>query len=143
MLSFDVHADLTAAQAAAAARVSRTRSIVAAQVLKDTSPFVPFRTGSLDQRSRVQDDMIIYPGPYARYLYFGKVMVDRETGRGPFYIDEVGFRFRKGAVLTPTGRDLKFDRSFHHKATARWFEVSKAQNLQKWLRVAQKAVNNG
>ncbi len=42
----------------------------------------------------IDHDMI-----YARYLYMGIKMVDRETGKGPALIPDVGFRFRKGAKL--------------------------------------------
>lgn len=56
--------------------------IVATQVAKDTVKYVPMRTGSqmlrsgahLSDRASVEGNIIIYPGPYARYLYEGKVM---------------------------------------------------------------------
>ena len=78
-------------------------------------------------------DTIVYPGPYARFLYYGKLMVDPDTG-SPWA--------PKGAtkVLDPGGRDLDIKKSVHSKAQAHWFEASKAQNLPKWRRVAGKAV---
>jgi len=75
--------------------------------------------------------------------YYGKVMVDAATGKGPMRIvSEDGtevIRFRKGAKLRPTDRDLKIQRSMHPKAQSHWFEASKAKNLPKWLRVAKEA----
>ena len=128
-------------------RCNKANMILATQVQKDTSPFVPFRTGSLDIRTQVVGDTIIYPGPYARYLYYGYKMVDSATGKGPMhYIDRHGdevFRFRRGAVLTPTNEPLTYTTDFHKQAGPHWFERSKAQNLQKWLRVAEKVVNTG
>ena len=59
---------------------TKAEHIVALQVRKDTSPYVPMLTGSLDKRTRVDGSEVIYPGPYARYLYFGKLMVDPATG---------------------------------------------------------------
>lgn len=53
---------------------------IAAQAQKDTEPFTPALTGSMSQRTRVIGNEIIYPGPYARYLYYGKLMVDPNTG---------------------------------------------------------------
>ena len=89
---------------------------------------------------------IIYPGPYARYLYYGKVMVDAATGKGPMRIvSEDGtevIRFRKGAKLKPTDMDLNIQRSVNPKAQSHWFEASKSENLEKWVRVADKAVKN-
>ena len=116
---------------------------VAVQAAKDTEPFVPALTKSLVNRTQVTGGTIIYPGPYARYLYFGKVMVD-ERGNGPSrFVDKHGnevIRFQKGAKLHATDRDLVFTKSVHSRATAHWFEVSKAQNMDKWLRVARRAV---
>lgn len=104
---------------------------VAIQVQKDTSPYVPALTGSLDQRTRVDGSEVIYPGPYARYLYHGKVMVDPETGSA--YAS-------KGGTKVVTDKNLVFNKAMHSQAQAYWFEASKAENMDKWLRVADKAV---
>ena len=104
---------------------------IAVQVKKDTSPYVPFRNGYLDKRTEVKGNLIIYPDPYARFLYFGKVMVDPDTG-SPWA--------RAGATKVLTDRDLVFTTDFHPKAQSHWFEASKAENLNKWIGVAQKAV---
>jgi len=125
---------------------TETEHALAVQVEKDTSPFVPMLTGSLDQRTRVIGNTIVYPGPYARYLYYGKVMVDKKTGKGPMhYMDKHGneqIRFKKGAKLIPTDKDLKFNKASHQQAQAHWFEASKAQNLDKWLRVSERDVKD-
>ncbi len=119
---------------------------LAVQIAKDTEPFVPARTKSLVNRTQVVENKVVYPGPYARYLYYGKVMVDAKTGKGPMKIvskdgAEV-IRFRKGATLRPTERPLKMSRAVHSQATDHWLEASKAQNLDKWLRAAGKAVEH-
>ena len=101
------------------------------QIEKDTAPFVPALTGSLTQRTRVDESFVIYPGPYARYLYYGKLMVDPETG-SPWA--------KKGATKVLTDRNLVFNHTVHPQAQSHWFEASKAQNLDKWIRVADKAV---
>lgn len=123
----------------------RAEHIVAVQAAKDTSPYVPAKNLMLDRTTRVEGNTIIYPGPYARYLYYGKVMVDAETGRGPAHFkDKFGnelIRYRKGATLKATEKNLVFNTKVHSQARSHWFEASKAQNLDKWLRVAQKAVD--
>lgn len=125
---------------------SRAEHILAVQVQKDTEPYVPALTMSLTNRTQIHGNTIIYPGPYARYLYQGKVMVDSATGKGPMRIvSENGvelIRFRKGATLTPTNRDLNIQRTVHPYAQSHWFEASKANNLEKWLRVAGRAVKD-
>ena len=90
---------------------------LANEILKDTDPFVPALTLSLSQRSHVEGNSVIYPGPYARYLYYGKVM------EGPKY-----------GPKHATEKDLVFTKSVHPQAQSHWFEASKAQNLKKWVR---------
>ena len=110
---------------------SKAEQLVAQQVAKDTVPFVPALTGSLTQRTRVEDSKVIYPGPYARFLYYGKLMVDPITGSS--YAP-------KGGTKVLTDKNLVFSKAMHPQAQAHWFEASKAQNLEKWVRVADKAV---
>ena len=109
----------------------RAESVLAQQAMKDTIPFVPALTGSLTQRTRVVGNEVIYPGPYARFLYYGKVMVDPATG---------STYAPKGGTKVATDRNLVFTKTMHPQAQSHWFEASKAQNLDKWLRVAEKAV---
>lgn len=90
---------------------------LANEILKDTDPFVPALTLSLSQRSHVEGNSVIYPGPYARYLYYGKVV------EGPKY-----------GPKHATDKDLVFTKSVHPQAQSHWFEASKAQNLKKWVR---------
>lgn len=104
---------------------------VAIQVAKDTEDYVPMLTGSLKNRTLVQGGTIIYPGPYARFLYYGKVMVDPNTG---------STWSKKGETKVPTEKDLDIKQTHHKNAQSHWFEASKAENLDKWIRAAQKAV---
>lgn len=90
---------------------------LADEILKDTRPYTPALTESLSNRARAIGKNVVYPGPYARYLYYGKVMKGPKLG--PKYATE---------------KNLVFTRSVHQMAQAKWFEASKAQNLQKWIR---------
>lgn len=131
-LKFDIDVDgWDKVKKALARRCTKAEHIVAIQVEKDTSPYTPALTGSLNQRTRVVGNSVVYPGPYARYLYYGKLMVDPDTG-SPWA--------QPGAVKVLTDRDLVFNKSFHGDAQAHWFEASKAQNLDKWRRVAAENV---
>ena len=135
MLKFSVKADgFDALQEKIAQACSKAEHALAVQAQKDTSPFVPFLTGSLDQRTQVVGDSIIYPGPYARFLYYGKVMIDPETG---------STYAPKGGTKVQTDKNLVFNTSGHSQVQSHWFEASKAENLDKWIRVADKAVKNG
>lgn len=132
MLKFTVHTSgLSVIPERLKAASEKAEHTVAIQVQKDTSPYVPALTGSLDQRTMVDGSEVIYPGPYARYLYHGKVMVDPETGSA--YAP-------KGGTKVVTDKNLVFNKAMHSRAQAYWFEASKAENMDKWLRVADKAV---
>ncbi len=134
MLKFSVHTEgLEAIKDKLAEGCTKAEHIVALQVRKDTSPYVPALTGSMDKRTRVDGGNIIYLGPYARYLYFGKLMVDPATGSS--YAP-------KGGTKVLTDKDLVFNKAMHAQAQSHWFEASKAQNLEKWVRVVDKAVKD-
>lgn len=124
-------------------RATKLEKAMAWQVFKDTRPFVPAKTMSLNQRSYVRGSYIVYPGPYARYLYYGKVMVNAKTGKGPMFIPEVGYRWPKGAILRPTNRDLKISTAVHKDATSHWMDVSLARNGKRWDDIARRIYTNG
>lgn len=122
---------MDAVKEALARACSRAENVLAQQVMKDTRLFVPALTVSLAQRTRVVGNEVIYPGPYARFLYYGKVMVDPATG---------STYAPKGGHKVATDRNLVFNTAMHPQAQAHWFDASKAQNMEKWVRVADKAV---
>lgn len=133
-LKFTVHTEgMDAVMEALASACSHAEHTVAEQVMKDTTPFVPARTGSMVQRTRVIGNLVVYPGPYARYLYFGKLWLDPLTGSS---------WVRHGEHKAPTDIDLKFNHATHKQAQSHWFEASKAKNLKKWVRDAEKAVKD-
>lgn len=134
MLKFSVHTEgLEAIKDKLAEGCTKAEHIVALQVRKDTSPYAPALTGDLDRRTRVDGSKVIYPGPQSRYLYYGKLMVDPETGSS--YAP-------KGGTKVLTDKDLVFSKEVHGQAQSHWFEASKAENLEKWVRVSDKAVKH-
>lgn len=134
MLKFKVHTEgMEAIKDKIAEGCSKAEHILAVQIRTDTSPYVPALTNSLDNRTQVEGAAIIYPGPYARYLYYGKLMVDPETGSS---------YARKGTTKILADKNLVFNNSVHGQAQSHWFEASKAENLKKWMRVSEKAVKD-
>lgn len=132
MLKFSVHTEgLEAIKDKLAEGCTKAEHTVALQVRKDTSPYVPALTGDLDRRTRVDGSKVIYPGPQPRYLYHGKLMVDTTTGSS---------YAQKGTTKVLTDKNLVFNKAMHAQAQSHWFEASKAENLKKWVRVADKAV---
>lgn len=132
MLKFTVKSNLNVELAKKLSKgATKAEHKVAVQAEEDTYPYVPALTGSLNERTQVIGNSIIYPGPYARYLYYGKLMVDPETGSA---------WASKGATKVETNKNLVFTQEMHPQAQAHWFEASKAQNIDKWIDTAAKAV---
>ena len=104
-------------------RFTKAQQWLGDRVLEDCRSLMPLRTGSLQQRSHVEDDgrKVVFPGPYGRFQYMGKVMVDPETG-SPWA--------RKGVKKVVTDRPLVYS---NPTATEKWFEAAKARHLQYWL----------
>lgn len=134
MLTFTVKFDPSPIVAKLTNNREKAAHAIAVQAQKDTEPFAPALTGSMSQRTRVIGNEIIYPGPYARYLYYGKLMVDPNTGSA---------FAPKGQHKVLTDKNLVFNTSMHGQAQSHWFEASKAENLEKWARVAAKVMADG
>lgn len=127
-------------------RLEKAQYWLGEQVLQDCRAVMPHRTGSLQQRSHTENGgrEVVFPGPYARYLYMGKVMVDSVTGKGPRKIPtgDGGYvlRFKKGAKLKATDRPLKYS---NPEAKAGWFDEAKARNGEYWIRKAKEITGKG
>jgi len=104
-----------------------------ATVLKGVEPYVPMRVGSLTRsgilHTRIGQGMITWKTPYARYLYYGELMVDPVYGKGAF-TDGERFWSRKGVLKVKSGRELKYDKSRHPLAQMRWAEAYKNDHLK-------------
>lgn len=73
--------------------------------------YVPYKNGALVGSSYIDEQCNIhYNTPYARYLYYGKLMV-MSNGKGAYYSEDYGFWSKKGEKKTLTDIDLHY-----HKA---------------------------
>lgn len=128
-------------------RFTKAQWMLGNMVLQSCKPYMPILTGSLQQRSIVVDEgkQVVFPGPYARYQYMGKAMVDSVTGRGPMRIyDELTgtiiFRYHKGAKLRVTDKPLVYTRE---DATAEWFETAKSKDKEHWIECVKDILGGG
>lgn len=70
--------------------------------------YVPYDNGGLVGSSYVDEECNIhYNTPYARYMYYGKLMV-MENGKGAYYSPDYGFWSDKGKKKTLTDIDLVY-----------------------------------
>lgn len=71
-----------------------------AELCKDRmTDFVPKDSGELRRKAHIEDTTIVYPGPYAHYVYEGKLWVDPVTGSS---------WARKDTKKVPTNIDLQY-----------------------------------
>ena len=70
--------------------------------------YMPYRTGALSTKLKYikSPTEIEVLARYARYQYYGKVMVNSKTGKGPALIPGVGYRYKKGTILEATDKNL-------------------------------------
>lgn len=144
-LSIDANIDLGRIER----NIEKAQYFLDSQVMTDMVPYMPMQTGNFIQRTRAMSAAIAGSGkvvaaapPMGRYLYMGKVMVDSETGKGPMRIEvspgEYIFRFRKGAKLVATDRDLKFSKAANPKAQKQWFDAAKRDHGKEWIKEVKK-----
>ncbi len=105
---------------------------LAVQAVHDMEDYVPYRSGRLWRGTKVKNEYIRWPGPYAAMLYRGNVMVDTVT-RSPFA--------RKSAGKKSIERSLRFRHSPHAKAQSYWFKAARDAKLKKWTKLAEKDLN--
>jgi len=110
------------------------QQVIDQTVIKYCIPYCPFDTGVLANSpysaSVIGSGVITYPGPYARFQYYGHVMTD-ENGRV-----RVGKGEKKPIV---TDRALVYKVDTNPQAGAFWFERMKADHLKDILEEAKHA----
>ena len=144
-LSIDANIDLGRIER----NIEKAQYFLDSQVMTDMVPYMPMQTGTFQNVTRAMSAAIAGSGkvvaaapPMGRYLYMGKVMVDSETGKGPARIEvspgEYIFRFRKGAKLVATDRDLKFSKAANPKVQKQWFDAAKRDHGKEWVKQVKK-----
>jgi len=134
-LKFTVHyKGLDAMKSKLAHSATPAEHKVAETFARLTTPFVPMKTGVLNNTTQVHGNLIVYGGtgaPYARFLYGGVVYIDPKTG---------STWAKKGERKVKTNRALKISQAVHPKAQSHWAEASMKQNMKRLEEAAAKAV---
>lgn len=95
-----------------------------ATVLRRIKRYMPKDTGLFIKTMIVQTTIdrpyIICDTPFAKYLFYGKVMRPIQPGYGPSKTDQGEWRYRKGAQLKPIDKPLTYDTTKNAKAGPRW-----------------------
>ena len=94
-----------------------------ANVLRRIKRYMPFNSGMTYKVTVAQTDIrkpeIVTNTPYAKYLFYGKKMVNAKTGKGPRMIPGIGLRYKKGTVLKETSENLEYCKK-NKDAGPRW-----------------------
>ena len=88
------------------------------------SRYMPYRPGSGALSSKLKyasgPAEITVRAPYAKYQYYGKVMVDPNINAAGFLTKDGTWRSRKGAAKVLTDRNLTYDTSKNADAGPYW-----------------------
>ncbi len=89
------------------------------ECIRYMSGYTPFRTGIMEKSAtlgtKIGSGHIIYNAPYARYQYYGLVMIP------------VGGKTSKRVFANPK-RELRYSKSRHPQAQRLWFEIMKKKH---------------
>lgn len=111
----------------------KAQKFIDSECIRLMVPYTPMLNGQMIQSATrgtvIGSGEIKYISPYARYQYYGKLMVSSITGSS---------YARKGESKVLTDKDLNYNKSRHPRAGKLWFERMKADCKGQILRGAQK-----
>ena len=121
----------------------RVQAAIDNAALRYSEMYMPLDSGSLIARTYeatvVGSGKIVFPGPYAHYLYHGEVYGPNI----PIFDDGSGIPTRyfspRGKKKFPTGIALNIKIDKNPNATSHWWDVAKANHLKEIIEEARKA----
>ena len=120
------------------------QQVIDKSVIDYCMPYVPHDTGTLETSpyavTVIGSGEVVYPGPYAHYMYYGEVYGPNI----PVFIDDSGepayFFSPPGEKKHPTGKQLQYSTDYNPLAGPFWLERMKADHLQDIIEEARKNV---
>ncbi len=104
------------------------------KVVRLMGPYMPMRDGILERSATIStvigSGLVQQEAPHARFQYYGKLMIDPETGSA---------WARKDTEKVLTDEDLVHDKSKHPMAGPFWFDRMVADHKDDILEAARKA----
>lgn len=115
------------------------------QVMHDMLPFMPMIQGNFIHETEIvskslQGSGVVCAGagPFGRFLYEGKVMVDEVTGSA--WARKYGRKITTATPLKYTGRDYVGP---HPNVTDHWFDAAKKIKLKNWVNMVKRIAGGG
>ena len=121
----------------------KVQQVIDAKVIEFNEDYAPWDSGTLAKSAygatQIGSGKVIYPGPYAHYMYYGEVYGPNI----PVFGDDSGVPTRffspPGRKKHPTGRALKYKTDVNPLAGSFWFERMKADRMQDIIQEAKNA----
>lgn len=120
------------------------QQVIDKSVIDYCIPYCPMETGTLAKSAytatRMGSGEVVYPGPYAHYLYYGEVygpnipIFDDNSG------EPTGWFSPPGKKKHPTGRELQYSTDLNPLAGSFWFERMKADHMNDIVKEARAVV---
>ena len=113
--------------------------VIAEEALGLCDSIVPFRSGMLKQSGHVENngECIVWNQPYARYQYYGMLMVDPQYKKGAMFNPDYGFWSRPGVQKELTDKPLEYN----GQGESHWFDKAMQNGgREKLIEVARKEV---
>lgn len=133
LVSFDMKGDQALIRERGLQPYGRTQKFIDQEVIRLMAPYTPMLTGALEKSAtsgtRIGSGEIHQNVPYARYQYYGKLMVSSITGSA---------WASRGESKILTDKDLVHNKSQHPQAGPFWFERMKTDRKEQILREAQR-----
>ena len=119
-------------------RFNNAQAFVDSEVIRLMVKYTPSRNNILSKAAvlgtKIGSGHIYYTSPYARYQYYGVLMVSSITG-SPWA--------RQGEKKVLTGRNLIYSTAKHPQAQRLWFETVKTNHLKAIQNGAQRIAGGG
>lgn len=139
-MSYEVHMESTnrIAQRRGLGQGGVIQKYIDSEVIRFCAPYAPRETGQMQKSATlgtvIGSGEVVYNAPYAKYLYYGKVMVSPTTG-SPWA--------RRGERKVKTVRSITYNGA--PKRGSYWFERMKAERADEILQGVERLgrVDNG
>lgn len=117
---------------------SDVQKFVDSECIRLMVPYTPMNNGILMKTAvlgtKIGSGHIYYNSPYARYQYYGKLMVSSVTGSS---------YAKQGESKVLTDKDLQYNTYRHPQAQKMWFEAMKTDKKEQILRGAAAIARRG
>ena len=116
----------------------KAQIFIDSEVLRLSDPLIPKRSATLIRSGQIHTVIgsgeVRYVTPYARYHYYGKLMVDPKYQKGAFYSIDYGYWSRPNVKKQLTNKDMTYEGAPNRGPL--WFERMKTKHKNTILKGA-------